>query len=77
MLLLQQITDDLLPVVHVLGEDLLRDSTGPGLVVPGELLHVVGREPAGPAVQCSLPPPAVLLLCHRDDVAFLELELEK
>ena len=40
-----------------------------------ELAHIVAREPARPAVQHTLPPAAILLAGHPDDVALVEGEL--
>merc|ERR1719228_1359704 len=80
LLLLQQVTNHLLPVVDVLGYDLLL-YLPPGLsasLLPRpahRLLHIVGGEPASAAVKRSLPPAALLLLCDCDRVALLELQL--
>ena len=85
-LFLDEILDHLLPVFHPQGLGIGRLFSGALLDVGGgggrgpvglsrDLLDVVGREPAGFAVQSALPPAAVLLLGQHDLVALLEVEL--
>ena len=75
LLLLQHVTDHLLSVVNVLGENISSHGWCLGLVL-GDLLDIITGEPSCLAVQCSFPPPPVLSLSDGDDVSFLELQLK-
>ena len=80
LLLLEHVADDLLPVVDILGEDLLRHDPGAGLLGLGVLVHlldIVTREPARLPVQSPLPPAPVLALSDGDQITLLEFKLQK
>ena len=80
LLLLEHVADNLLPVVDILGEDLLRHDPGAGLLGLGVLVHlldIVTREPTRLPVKSPLPPAAVLTLSDGDQITFLEFKLQK
>ena len=79
LLLLEHVADHLLPVVNILGEDILSHDPRAGLLglwVFVHLLDIVTWEPARLAVQSPLPPAPVLALGDGDQITLLEFKLQ-